>query len=487
MAPLLAELGAEEGARDLEVDVLVENAAEDAVGRRCFGRPFARTRARRAIPNALVAVLLGALGFGGPACSGGEAPRLRVVLVTLDTLRSDAFAEGEAGASELPQLAAYARGGAVFTRAYSASNATQPTHASLFTGLHPWEHGLTRNGMVLGDELSTVAERLREAGFATGAVVASFPLARRFGFAQGFDVYREVFSRELVPGLRRWEKAEVPAGAFYSLAAAVNDEAQSLLRELGGGRQFVWVHYFDAHDPYGDAGGDGGEVVSHPDLLEARREGQAPLLGLLGRARELYRRDLASLDAELARFLAALDRDAARIETHVVVTADHGESFGEGRHVGHGESLGPQEMHVPLFIVSPRVGPGPRAEVAASIDVAATLLSLAGLPGGPGRDLTLAPGAEPWVAWGMASSTANESPGGAPRARFFAAHASGLWAGDETVVGAADGSAGAPPKALASALRLRFAAFEESARGAKASELADEPTREALRALGYAE
>ena len=59
---------------------------------------------------------------------------------------------------------------------------TQPTHATLFTGKHPWQHGVTRNGQILLEERRTVAEELREAGFATRAVVASFPLAGRFWF-----------------------------------------------------------------------------------------------------------------------------------------------------------------------------------------------------------------------------------------------------------------------------------------------------------------
>ena len=115
------------------------------------------------------------------------------MLITLDTLRADGLAP-----RLMPRTAAFADRGLRFERAYAATATTQPTHATLFTGLHPWEHGLTRNGRVLAAGFDTLAERLRAAGFETAAVVASFPLERRFGFAQGFDSYEQEFRHPLL-------------------------------------------------------------------------------------------------------------------------------------------------------------------------------------------------------------------------------------------------------------------------------------------------
>ena len=126
-----------------------------------------------------------------------DAPQLvRVVLITLDTLRFDHWMPAEGGASLMPRTWNHAREGVRFTRFYVASSVTQPTHATIFTGLHPWEHGVTRNGLVLSQEVPSLVEVLRSHGFSTEAVVASFPLAARFGFARGFDRYHDDFKLE---------------------------------------------------------------------------------------------------------------------------------------------------------------------------------------------------------------------------------------------------------------------------------------------------
>ena len=171
--------------------------------------------ARRFAP-ALAAVLVLA------AC-GRERPE-RVVLVTVDTLRYDALVGRDGAEPAMPHLLERARGGALFERFYAATSVTQPSHASMLTALQPWEHGVTRNGQVLEERFATVAEVLREAGFATGAVVASFPVAARFGFAQGFDVFSDDFTEHPV-AQRRWEGHDVPGDRFYSLAGTVTDRA----------------------------------------------------------------------------------------------------------------------------------------------------------------------------------------------------------------------------------------------------------------------
>ena len=403
------------------------------------------------------------------------------MLVTLDTLRADAFEVGGGAAGALPELVRYAERGAVFSRSFASSNVTQPTHASLFTGLAPWQHGVVRNGLVLAERFDTVAERLSAQGFATAAVVASFPLAERFGFAQGFDEYREVFDRQLVPGMRSWQGAEVPADGFYSLAGPVLREASDVLDSLGEEHEFLWIHLFDAHDPYGDAAGR--REVGYPELLRARATQQLAPSGLLRRARSLYAADLAVLDAALARFLEELHERSG--ETHVIVTADHGESFGEAGYIGHGDSLGVQEIRVPLVIVSPRVAPGVRSEPVSSIDLAATLLSLADIEHGfaDARDLTGAPAVGEHAAFGMASW--GGSAGEAPRARFFAAGVSSLHVGDSEgvkVVESRLSSAG-----LEAELPARFSGFARDARHNEADALTDEATRAGLRALGYGE
>jgi arylsulfatase A-like enzyme len=322
-------------------------------------------------------------------CAPDAPQSVRVVLITLDTLRFDHWMPTEGGASHMPRTWDHAREGVRFTRFYVASSVTQPTHATIFTGLHPWEHGITRNGMVLSPEAPSLVEVLRSHGFSTEAVVASFPLSARFGFARGFDRYHDDFELEYRVGSPLWEgEWEVPEGEFYSPGNQISDQALAALDRAQGDKQFFWFHYFDPHSPYGSTLG---KRLTKTNILRRKRaDGMQAALELLERARDLYAQDVAFLDAALDRLLTRLADDADRFETHVFVVADHGESFGEGGALGHGFRLSPEQIHVPAFVLSPDVSPGVRHEVASTIDVAPTLLSLAGVAndGLQGRDLT---------------------------------------------------------------------------------------------------
>lgn len=320
-----------------------------------------------------------------------EAP-VRVVLITLDTLRLDAFEGSEARPSVMPRVRARAREGLVFARSYAAAPTTLPTHTSLLTGLQPWEHGVARNGLVLGAGQPTVAERLRAAGFATAAVVASFPLHERFGLARGFDVYDDTFSVDMG---RNFNGIPIPEDErFYRKADEVTNRALEVLAGLSAPRQFLWVHYFDAHAPYGDlAGGVQGafgaieaqlQELARPGATRETRgaEAQAVLGNFLDMNRNLYDADVRALDIELDRLLEQLALDADRFETHVVVVADHGESFGEDGTSGHGDRLSPVQLLVPCFVLSPRVAAGVHEEPVGSVDIHDALIALAGIGSG---------------------------------------------------------------------------------------------------------
>jgi len=323
------------------------------------------------------------------ACDAAPKP-VRVVLVTLDTLRYDQLEPAARAASAMPRTWAWAQQGLRFSRFYSASPVTQPTHATLFTGLHPWQHGVTRNGLVLSDDFPHLAQIFRDHGFETAAVVASFPLAARFGFDRGFDSFREEFSLEYQPRAVWEEEWDVPGGEFFSLGGPITDLALLALDAAGPGDQFFWFHYFDPHSPYGASRGL--HVTRRDVLREQRNEGTAAADRMLQRAKQLYAEDVAYLDQALDRLFERLSWDEVAFETHVFVVSDHGESFGEGGSLGHGFRLTEEQIHVPAFVLSPRVAPGVRGEVASSVDVARTLLALAGVAAdaipAQGRDLT---------------------------------------------------------------------------------------------------
>ena len=430
-------------------------------------------------------------GGGGPGDAGaGDGRPTRLVLITLDTLRADRF-----DAERMPRLHAAAAEGLVFDSFHASTSVTLPTHASLLTGLHPWQHGALRNGVLLDEGLDTLAERLGAAGYATAAVVASYPLERRFRADQGFDVYEDAFT--LSSDKATWNEHEVPGGYFSSPADSVVDRALAQLDAADGERQFFFWHFFDPHAPYGDGRPKPMELEV---LLKAARNGDADLSKQLARAQRLYDADVRFLDEQLGRLLDRLAADADRWATHVLVTADHGESFGDDGSLGHGKRVSPPQIHVPTMLLSPAVSAGRRADVAGSVDVAPTFLALAGLPtdGLPGRDL-LAPVPAAPLAVGMRSlfGTAQRdirTDGRALRVdapRFYLVQGAAHFAGDGRTaerLGPADGvpddgAAGAGAAGASSdapdpddVARL-FRGF--------ALEAGDAKTRAALDALGY--
>jgi len=190
--------------------------------------------------------------------------------------------------------------------------------------------------------------------------------------------------------------------------------------------------------------------------------------------------------------LARLDEDADRYETHVVITADHGESWGEDNSFGHRRRVTRFQVHVPCIVTGPRVAAQHRDEPAGSVDLYATLLALGGVSGGdgPGRDLLAPPDGRPVFAAGMRPSLA--APVHDPRLngrsvliegdQFFLARGDGHFIGNPEML--PGGGNDADPKLLAE-VAATFAAFRAELRASQSEELVDDETRAALDALGY--
>jgi arylsulfatase A-like enzyme len=276
---------------------------------------------------------------------------VRIVLITLDTLRFDYFDAGPDGKPAMPLTLAHARRGLIFERFYTSSPVTQPSHATLFTGLQPWEHGITRNGLVLSDRFPSIVEIFREHGFETQAVIASFPLASRFGFARGFDKFYEDFGEMFMKGLDVWEGDwEIPGGEFFSMGDSITEQAMKALNQAKADRQFFWFHYFDPHSPYGSSQG---QSINKFDIFKETFQHSPPggpmVKKYVARAKRLYAKDVAYMDAALAHLLNRLETDSGRFETHIFVVSDHGESFGEGGSLAHGFRLSEEQIRVPAF------------------------------------------------------------------------------------------------------------------------------------------
>ncbi len=308
--------------------------------------------------------LLAPLGCSPRAPSGGHAAPAAlpsILLVTLDTTRADAVGyESGVVPSPTPSLDALAAGGLRFSQAYTTAPQTFPAHASMLTGLYPKDHGVRENGRILRSEPALpqpLAARLAGAGYRTAAFVSGFPLAKTFGLAPGFETYDDDFG----------------AGRAERSAQATTERVLGYLQgnaPAPGRPLFLWVHYYDPHDPY------------EPPEPFRSRFADDPYLG-----------EIAAMDYELGRLLAAFEARAASTGWRAIVVGDHGEGRSEHGEAFHGHLLYQGTMRVPLVIAgnagSAVLSPGARDEPVSIRRVFDTLLGWAGL-GVPGATASLA-------------------------------------------------------------------------------------------------
>lgn len=317
--------------------------------------------------------------FGGEGPTG--AVQRDVLFVTMDTTRPDLFGIHGHDAGATPSVDALAARGALFERHYSTSPMTGPSHASMFTGLLPSEHGLLKNGRVLPDDAVTVAEVLGDAGYATAAVVGSRVLEQHFGVAQGFDVYEDRI--EGGEG-RRANSAERPASEVVDLALEV------IASRNPDAPLFLWVHVFDPHRPFDAAWEYDPEQVARFLPRVEPTELFAPERLAVDWA--MYEAEIAATDAELGRLFAGWDARGGERADAVVVTADHGEGMGEHDYLKHMLYLYEEQIRVPFVVRAEGLVPaGVRhARATSMLDVATTLTQLAGVDGSAfeGHDLT---------------------------------------------------------------------------------------------------
>ncbi|HZN54751.1 MAG TPA: sulfatase-like hydrolase/transferase [Candidatus Polarisedimenticolaceae bacterium] len=297
-----------------------------------------------------IGVLAACVASGCPA-TRRDVPRPNVLLVTLDTTRADHLgAYGAAGATT-PVFDRIAAQGTLFERAWSATPLTTPSHASVMTGLYPQAHGVRNNGRFrLPDGSRTLAEAFAAAGYATGAFVGAYPVARTFGFSQGFATFDDDFGDgDRGDGRSERSAAEVNARALPWLASAL----------AGSKPFFAWIHYYDAHLPY------------EPPSPYAESFAGRP-----------YDGEIAFADAELGRVLDALAKGGALDRTIVVIAGDHGEGLGDHGEASHGLLVYESTLHVPLVVRAPwKVARGERRrDLVSLVDLAPTIAALAHVP-----------------------------------------------------------------------------------------------------------
>jgi len=313
--------------------------------------------------------------WGDPAL-GGHIPEggRGVILISIDTLRADHLGAYGYERDTSPAIDRLASEGTLFERTYSHGAWTLPTHASLFTSQIPSEHGVIRGNRKIRESLVTLPETLQANGFQTQGFSAVGLVSHQFGFEQGFDSFS------------------------YQMGATAEgtiDQVIDWLRDERRGSFFLFVHFFDPHDPYWPADpqyrslfdpsyrGDAGRKPEAFENLRVSNPGGRLSEREFEHLMALYDGEIRYVDHHLARLFAALEAPDLQ-DAFVVVTADHGEEFRDHGGLGHARSLYEEMVHVPLVIRGPGIPRGVRVKTPARhIDVAPTLLDVLGLPAEP--------------------------------------------------------------------------------------------------------
>jgi arylsulfatase A-like enzyme len=330
------------------------------------------------LPLGIFALLLIAAPFvklglsRGGATAKPEAPE-KVVLIMGDAVRSDALSCYNENALSTPHIDRLAKDSVLFERAVSAAPWTVPSVTSILTGLSPMVHKAEGVHSRVPDNVETLAEHLKRAGYHTAAVVGNAALWH-INLSQGFDDY-DMFGRCRSLG----EQLLLAFRVEEDLTWAITETG---IRRLGLGsplRQFLWLFYLDPHWPY-----------SPPAALVPSRESAAKAgASLATHAIEgkkavdgfrAYLGEVRHLDESIGRLLDQMRSDGVYDNSLIVFTSDHGEAFFEHGERGHATALYDEQLLVPLMIKLPGASHKGRASASVSVPrLMPTILEIVGI------------------------------------------------------------------------------------------------------------
>lgn len=277
-----------------------------------------------------------------------------IVLLTIDALRWDHLSCYGYRRNTTPNLDRVARESQVFTQAYSASSHTREAVPALLTGEFPDRAVDSQYHL----DATSIAADLQSLGFETGAFHSNPYLSRAFGFDEGFDEFDDdlyLGSHKLVAlAQRALDKLQ---NRHYAPAPRINERALGWLDSTDGPR-FLWNHYMDVHGPYAPPS-------SYTTMYGADRT-DTDLYKLYNRAIQApesitpdeqsllvdcYDGEIRFLDHHVGAFLDALKERGLYEDSLIVITADHGDAFGERGYYEHPRYLHEELIHVPLLVV----------------------------------------------------------------------------------------------------------------------------------------
>jgi arylsulfatase A-like enzyme len=317
-------------------------------------------------------------------CGPGAPPPPNLVLITLESLRTDhvgAYGGRSPTRPEqpiTPNLDAFAAGALRFDDAHAVSSWTLTSHASLFTGLYPSAHRAVRPLDRLSDSYPTLAEALAAAGYQTAGVVSGPYLRRAHNLSQGFELWDDGIS-SLTDAVAHDDVTN--PGMEKALARFLETERDQ------GRPFFLFAYFWDPHYDYLPPPPHDSEFVppgaermdltrfeTNPSIY--RGMPPARLAWILSQ----YAGEIRATDECLGRIFRLLQQEGLWDDTAILVTADHGEEFFDHGEKGHKNNLFAETIHIPLLLKLPApAGGGVDRRLASQVDVLPTLLSLAGV------------------------------------------------------------------------------------------------------------
>ena len=285
---------------------------------------------------------------GGPKIEGAEgAP---VILISIDTLRSDRLPVYGYDQVETPHLDAFARDAITFDRVYSHTPLTLPSHASILSGKLPDQHGVRDNvGYDVPDDLVAFLPRdLGVEGYKTGAAVSAYVLRGETGIANGFDFFEDDI---------RFQEG-VAGGALSRRGGETLNAARGWLRSVAAEKFFFFFHLYEPHLPW-----------EAPEPYASRFE-------------DPYDAEVAAADAVVGELIAELKELQVYSKAIIIVVSDHGEGLRSHGYMEHGFFLYREDIQVPLLLKLPsqQQGGTRRTADAQLVDLYPTIAGLVGLP-----------------------------------------------------------------------------------------------------------
>ncbi len=290
-----------------------------------------------------------------------------VLLITMDTVRADRIGVYGDKTALTPHLDEFSEKSFCFLNALSSSAATPVSHASILTGLQPYNHGVrviyAESGCRLPASVETLAERLKKSGRRTAAFLSSFTVSEFYGLNQGFDVFDSGIQESSGEAFQK-SNDDVWRWSLNENQRRSDDTTNAALKWLKANKDpfFLWIHYWDPHDP---------QILPPPMYLAPFTD---PSTKKIKKNPRIYEAEIHYMDAQIGRLIRSLKEKGIYNDTMLIITADHGQGLGDHDWWFH-RILYQEQIKTPILIRLPRqAGPGVINDLVRTVDIAPTVI-----------------------------------------------------------------------------------------------------------------